>query len=201
MKNVWIWMRKKSFTTESEPRSLASNRFYLDWWIPYAVERCARARRSFSYHAYYCLYVRTNGIAVQPFGAHMFFTTLCATYARRSLSLWCHPDIVPKLSDGSLNHENFDARCGRVHLTLKRGCRRMHNNYNIYRNVLYAPHGGWESESHTRILSDRNACQFLHLTHTAPRNFVPFWGVRSRANATCRMTKDESRSVQNVMWK
>lgn len=199
MKNVWIWMRKKSFTTESEPRSLASNRFYLDWWIPYAVERCARARWSFSYHAYYCLYVRTNGIAVQPFGAHMFFTTLCATYARRSLSLVSSRHCSQIIRWFVKPWKFWCAMRSRA--SYAETWLSTNNNYNIYRNVLYAPHGGWESESHTRILSDRNACQFLHLTHTAPRNFVPFWGVRSRANATCQMTKDERRSVQNVMWK
>lgn len=138
--------------------------FYLDWWIPYAVERCARDGHFPIMHiiAFMCTLMaspcsRSARICSSPRYVPDSADDL-------SLSPWCHPDIVPKLSDGSLNHENFDARCGRVHLTLKRGCRRMHNNYNIYRNVLCTAWRVKERESHSHFIWSK--CMQVFASHT-----------------------------------
>lgn len=74
-------------------------------------------RRSFFHHAYYRHCVNANGVAVQPYASHMlsYYTPfasilLCDVCAATVDDLRCHRSlIVPELSDGSLNRENFDA--------------------------------------------------------------------------------------------
>lgn len=91
---------------------------------------------------------------VQPsFASHM----VCVGCATVDEIAWCHPGIVPELSDGSLNRENCcDVVCGWMCIS----CRQLQAQQLQY--LSFCSH-------RIRILSDRNSHKFC-IAHTAPSN-------------------------------
>lgn len=138
MKNVWIWMRKKSFAdTEHRNRANGSCFAHSDWWTPH-TEQCSEAARGGHLSIMHIIAFvwtlmarpcsRTAHICYSPYSIRVYCVRRVRGNCRRSpVSSFSHCSRIIRWFV-----KPWKFWCDVA------SCRRLRSNYNIYRYVCTA---------------------------------------------------------------